>query len=233
MKPPRRSLAELINTDEPGIDLVREWAAGAATPVELLPVERAAGERALERLQITSRSPMGAIALETGGVWFDHGWIRLLGGGCERMPHDIATFNFGDDFYGNGRHRLPGHVVFGWDLLGGFFALKAPDGMQPASVCYFAPDTLRWQDLGFGFSAFVAHVCSGAMAGFYGDDRWPGHERDSAGVAGDRAFSIAPPPFAKGPPVGERSRRAVPVEELWSLYVEDLGPQLADEGHAS
>ena len=40
----------------------------AKNPVEELKVERSAGERALLALQVTSRSPMGAIALETGGL---------------------------------------------------------------------------------------------------------------------------------------------------------------------
>ena len=225
--PHRRPLSELINTDEPGIDLIREWAGNAPHPVELLPVDRAAGERALERLQITSRSPMGAMVLETGGVWIDHGWVRLLGGGCERMPHDLVTFNFGDDYFGDAPHRCRGHVVFGWDMLGGFFALAGPPD-HPPRVRYFAPDTLAWEEHDIGYSELVAHLCSPALADFYGNQRWPGWQEDAAAVPGDHAFHILPPLCAKGPPIAERSRKPVPIEELWSYHVELLGPQLAD-----
>src|SRR5947208_16506614 len=74
-----RRLDELIDKKEPGIELVRSWIRAATNPVEELRVERADGERALVALQVTSRSPMGAIALETGGLLVDHGWIRVLG----------------------------------------------------------------------------------------------------------------------------------------------------------
>jgi hypothetical protein len=62
-----RTLEQLIDTKEPGMSLVRSWIDGAKNTVEVLEVERAAGERALVALQVTSRSPMGAIALETVG----------------------------------------------------------------------------------------------------------------------------------------------------------------------
>ena len=84
-----RSLDELIDRKQPGIELVRSWIRAAKNPVEELKAERSAGERALVGLQVTSRSPMGAIALETGGLLVDHGWIRVLGGGHRRLPRPI------------------------------------------------------------------------------------------------------------------------------------------------
>jgi hypothetical protein len=59
----------------------------------VLKVDRAAGERALVGLQVTSQSPLGAIALETGGLLVDHGWIRVLGGGSPRLPRAIHEWN--------------------------------------------------------------------------------------------------------------------------------------------
>lgn len=41
------SLSELINHRQPGIDLIREWVRDVKNHVEILEVERAAGERAL------------------------------------------------------------------------------------------------------------------------------------------------------------------------------------------
>src|SRR5262245_46416472 len=66
--PPRRGIEELINLEEPGIALVRRWAAQAPHSVVFLPVNLAAGERNLLSLQVTTRSPLGAIAYGTGGI---------------------------------------------------------------------------------------------------------------------------------------------------------------------
>jgi len=57
-----RSLDELVERAEPGIDVVREGLSQATHPCELLDVDRAAGERAPVALQITDRLPMGAPA---------------------------------------------------------------------------------------------------------------------------------------------------------------------------
>ena len=75
-----KTLAELIDRDEPGIDLVREWVADADVEVELLPPSDGRDE-ALLQTQVTTRSPMGAIVYETGGVRIGGGWIRFLGSG--------------------------------------------------------------------------------------------------------------------------------------------------------
>src|SRR6185295_8742493 len=61
MKPKMRTLDELIDKKEPGIEVVREWIHKAKTHIEVLSVDRTSGENALLALQITSRSPMGAI----------------------------------------------------------------------------------------------------------------------------------------------------------------------------
>lgn len=45
----------------------------AKNPVEVLPVNGADRESALLALQVTTRSPMGAIVYETGGLLIDHG----------------------------------------------------------------------------------------------------------------------------------------------------------------
>ncbi len=74
-----RSLDELIDLQDPGWPLVQEWIAKASNPVEVLPADRARAEATLVELQVTTRSPMGAIALETGGLLVDSGWLRILG----------------------------------------------------------------------------------------------------------------------------------------------------------
>ena len=74
-----RTLEELINKEEPGWDLVQEWLQEAINSYEVLPRDAKRAETELLNAQITTRSPMGAIIYETGGILIDGGWIRLLG----------------------------------------------------------------------------------------------------------------------------------------------------------
>src|ERR1700754_4174883 len=89
-----RTLEELIDRDAPDIPLVRQWLAQSSRPIELLPPSERNGE-VLVGLQVTTRSPVGAIAYETGGILVDHGWLRILGSGHPKLPRDIAEWNAG------------------------------------------------------------------------------------------------------------------------------------------
>jgi Protein of unknown function DUF2625 len=84
---PMKPLHELINRDDPGWPLVQQWVVEATNPVEVLPPPNdATRERALLDMQATTRSPMGAITYESGGIFVDHGWLRILGSGHSRLP---------------------------------------------------------------------------------------------------------------------------------------------------
>lgn len=217
-----RTLEQLIDRTEPGIVQVRDWIAKATNAVEVLPADRAAGERALLALQVTSRSPLGAIALETGGLLIDGGWIRVLGSGHERLPRAIDGWNR----LAQPPRRLPGALLVGDDAVGGFFAWNG--GALPGErghVFYLAPDTLRWEQVADSYSAWLWQVLTMDTARFYEGARWATWRDDVRTLGGDRAFSIYPFLWAAGPSVDERSRRAVPIEELWSLHVPDVARQ--------
>jgi hypothetical protein len=221
-----RTLAELVDTNEPGWPVVAQMLANAKNRVDVLPVLPDDGARALVSLQVTTRSPMGAIAHQTGGLLIDHGWIRLLGGGHARLPRDLARWNLiGGD---SSRQRAPGALLVADDAVGGFFALNggAFNG-NPGSVFYLPPDTLRWEDLERGYSDFINFLFLGDLAKFYSAQRWRGWEHDVENLVGDRAFSFYPFLWAECPGGLEaRSRKDVPVEELWSLHAIELPKQL-------
>lgn len=42
--------------------------------------------------QATARSALGALALESSGMFIDHGWLRILGSGGSGLP-DLAAVN--------------------------------------------------------------------------------------------------------------------------------------------
>jgi hypothetical protein len=73
-----RDLDQLIDSSEPAIQLIQAWIAAAAHECEILPPSDRRGE-ILEALQVTRRSPLGALAYDTGGLLVQHGWLRVLG----------------------------------------------------------------------------------------------------------------------------------------------------------
>lgn len=212
-----RPLEDLIDDKEPGIELVKEWVGEGSRSVEFLPRSAERSEAALLALQITTRSPLGSLAYETGGLLVDNGWIRVLGGGCEQLP-GVDQWNRFDDQ--GAIHRFPGALILGWDALGGFFALNGGAlAGELRHVFYFAQDTLEWESLERGYSDWLRFLFLGDLAGFYGDQRWPGWEQEVASLPGDQGINLVPFLSAQGPPVAERNRRPVPLEEIWSLFV--------------
>jgi hypothetical protein len=223
-----RPLVELVEKKEPGIVPVREWIRAAKNHVEELPVARATGERALYALQVTSRSPMGALALETGGLLVDHGWIRVLGGGCARLPRGIHQWNGVEA--GKPSQRLPGTILVGDDVLGGFFALNGGGLPGPRGhVFYYAPDSLTWEDVAPSYSDWLVLMMNGDLEKFYEGSRWPGWRREVDSLPGDRGISVFPFLSAAGENIAKRSRRPVPLQELWILHVQEFPRQLGNK----
>lgn len=216
-----RPLTELRDVDEPAWPELQRAIEDAGDRVSVRPVDRKAGEECLYRLQVTARSPLGALALETGGLLIDHGWIRIYGGGSDHFP-DLATVNGlrGAD------HYPPGYVVVGTDVLGGQFAVNggALDGAR-GEVNYFGPDTLGWDSLGLGHGDWLQSAISG-VDDFYEPLRWADWRSEVEQVRPDEGISCYP--FlctAQGKNVGNTARRVVPWEELCRLF-EDLAQQV-------
>jgi len=225
-----RTLEELVTTSEPAWPLVQGWIGAASNGVEVLPVDRRAADTALLQLQVTIRSPMGAIVHQTGGLLVDHGWLRILGSGCARLPRSLPDWNEGKAPSQSG--EPPPFLLVADDAIGGFFAIDG-GGLTGAlgKVHYFAPDSLDWQDLELSYSDFVVFALSGDVEHFYGDSRWPAWRDEIAELPGDHALSVYPPLWAEGPSIAERSRRPVPIAELWSLQ-QDIRRQLDGAGES-
>lgn len=179
-------------------------------------------DAALLAIQVTTRSPMGAIVYETGGLLIDHGWLRILGSGHSRLPRSLASWNEGRTMFGD--ERPPGYLLVADDVLGGFFAINGGSlGPEQGSVFYFAPDTAEWENLDYSYSQFVYWCLQGNLAGFYESLRWPGWEQEISTLGGDQAISVYPFLFTKGKPIrepiAERHRGVVPIAEMFSLFV--------------
>jgi hypothetical protein len=202
-----RPLAALIDEVDPAWPMIDGWVRASRHPVEVLPIDPARQGEVLTLLQVTTRSPLGAIAYQTGGVVVD-GWLRLLGGGSPRMAGDLARWN------GLGsaplRDALPGRFIVALDVVGGVFAIRAEDG----HVGYFAPDTLAWEDLGRGYGDFIATVLQVDLDQLAAGLRWPGWRDDTRELGLDDGVHGYPPPWSVEGQSGPVSRRAVPLTEL-------------------
>jgi hypothetical protein len=222
----RRSLNELLNRDEPAWPMIQEWISEATRPVEVLPAADPDRSDALIGAQVTTRSPMGAIIYETGGLLIDHGWLRVLGSAHPRLPRSLPHWNRGRSIVAESDNPAP-FLLVADDVLGGFFAINGGTlGPSPGEVYYFAPDSLRWESLGGGYTAFLQWCLSGDVAGFYGTYRWPGWEAEVSVLTGDQGLLVIPPLWTKGPPIQERYRGPVPLAELYELHTVELPRQL-------
>jgi len=215
-----RPLADLVVRDDSAWPLVEELVRDAGIAIEIVPRDPARCEATLIALQITTRSTLGAIAYHAGAIRFDHGWVRLLGGGAAGIAGDLASWN------GLGasplRPMTPNLVIVSYDALGGVFALNVGAlAAHNRNVWYLAPDTCAWEDLGRNYSDFVRFLCAGDLDGFYEGSRWRGW-RDEVGAATfDQAIHVSPPLWTReGKNIAAASRKAVPATELFALHLE-------------
>jgi Protein of unknown function DUF2625 len=219
-----RSVEELRSGDS-AWPVVESWLAEVVNEVVVLPAEPGRGEEALYRLQVTTASPLGAVALETAGILVDRGWLRLLGAGSDELRGLAAWNGVGEPALGE---TLDDAFLVAHDAVGGFFALNGGAfGGAQGDVFYFAPDTLAWEPLDRGYGDFVYWALAGDVQEFYAGLRWPGWQRELSAARADEGFSLYPPPFSReGRALEVSHRKLVPMTELWAFH-RDVARQLA------
>jgi hypothetical protein len=189
--------------------LVKRWIDQATNDVTMLPADPAGGERALEALEVSERSVLGALVLHTGGLSIDHGWLRVLGG--------PALLEW--------RDKVKGGMIVGHDVVAGFYSVDKQDG----EVRYLAPDTLEWEGTEMGHSAWVHWTLTGEIGAFYEALRWPGWEEESSPLAPEDGLQVQPPPFTReGRLIADSTKTATPMPELWSAQLEFVRQYVGD-----
>ena len=214
-----RPLSELINQQEPGWELVSQWIREAKNKVQVLPKTATRADSTLLAAQVTTRSPMGAIIYETGGILVDNEWIRILGSGSPTMRRTLTSWN---------KDKVPGIMLVADDVLGGFYALNGgafgPETL--GKVFYFAPESLRWEATGKTYSEFILFCFSGKLNEYYHDLRWKGWEQETGALTGDQGLACYPFLFTKeGKAIAKNQRGVVPISELWT-FGQDMKHQL-------
>ena len=194
----------------------------AINAAEVLQGNRIQGEMLLHQLQITPRSLVGTIALETGGIFFDYGWLRFLGSGCERMRGSLLSWNLV-----KGQPMLQNAFIVAYDVVGGFFVMNG--GAFPGAkgdIFYMRPDSLKWQNFHGSYSQLFSWATTGNLEQFYQNMRWPDWKDDVIKLNGDQGFSLYPFLWANTEmAITERSRCVVPMIEMWYLQ-QDLAHQI-------
>lgn len=201
--------------------MVLQCLGNSETSYVVLPAEPSAARNTLHALQVTSRSPMGGLALHAGAIRVANHWITLLG--CAAWAHP-AWNDLGGPV--KGYERL-GALYIAFDALGGAFAVDGGGlGGTPGTVSYFGPRELRWISLDVGYSQFLRWATSARTAEFYATERWEGADGEVAALAPGQVIAIYPPLWAQGEPLGERHRSSIAAHEAFcaqQLVAEQLG----------
>lgn len=192
----------------------------------LLDVPTTIGEQTLLNIQVTTRSYLGAIAYNTGGLLIDYGWIKLLG-----SPHQDV---FGDLASWNGQHinqqsplqkniQLPileGVFVIAYDVSGGFFALNGGKFGPSKTVFYFAPDCLEWEDTELSYSEFIQWLANGDLQLFYEMCRFEGWQDKAGQLEPDQVLSYYPPLWSKEGSGATSEKKPISIIEAWKNVID-------------
>lgn len=202
------SLTELVDTDDPAWPEIETAVAAAPYPVVVLAADPQRADEELLRVQVTTRSWLGAVVHHSGGLVLDHGWLRVLGSGNDE--HHLASLGEIND-------NVAGGIIVAQDVLGGQFAWM-PDSSGKPTIWYLAPDTVRWENCERGYGDWLAAMIGGAMTGFYESLRWQGWVEEARACRLDEAINVFPPLWTKeGKDLNAVSRRPVPMSEAMSL----------------
>jgi Protein of unknown function DUF2625 len=211
----KKTLEELTTTNS-GWEHVQSWVDSARNQVEVLPVQADQAKATLLAIQMTTRSPMGAIIFNSGGILVDHGWIRILGSGHRKLNRTLYSWNSEKTMVPN---QGAGYFLVADDAIGGYFATNSGAlGKDVGKVYYFDPGTLKWEPLDLSYTEFLLFCFNGDLNKFYTDLRWKNWQQEVSKLDGNMVFNFLPPLWSKeGKDINKNSRNAVPVEEQYSF----------------
>ncbi|MFT3705543.1 MAG: DUF2625 family protein [Agriterribacter sp.] len=180
-----RPLDQLINETDPGWKLVKEWIGAAKNKVEILPVDTLKAKDALFKIQVTTRSPMGAVFYMTGGLLIDNGWIRILGSGSAKLTRTLPDWNNAKTLIDSA--ETSGFLLIADDAIGGFFILNGGFwGKDIGKVYYFSPDNLEFEPLDLTYTDFLLFCFNNNLDEFYKGYRWTNWKEEVSKLSGDQ-----------------------------------------------
>jgi hypothetical protein len=216
-QPKPRTIEELLYVDNHAWPEIQELIEASEKDITVLPINEEQGMQALYSVQVTPRSYLGGLALNTGGLILDNGWLRILGGGYNGLP-DLATASG----MNNTKNTLPPpYIVAAYDVMGGTFVVNGGSlPGQPGSVNYMGPDTLEWLDLEIPHSKFIAWAIDGkGLEEFYTELRWNDWEQDIKTLELNQGvYSFPPLSTVEGSDLNKVIKSFVPFHEIQTFY---------------
>lgn len=209
------SVAELVDIENHAWEEVRELLSQGTRTYRLIEAEPETAAQTLVRLQVSTKSYLGAIAYETGGIIFEHGWLTLLGAGGEGVYGSLTSWNGLAD--SPDIPALPGMLIVAYDAAGGFFGLDVGRFGKTGHIYYFAPDTLEWESTELAYSGFLGWLAEGNLDQFYDSFLWEGWEEAAMELQPGEVFGYYPPLWTEEGS-GKQSRTTpIPVLEAWQI----------------
>lgn len=223
-----QGLDELINQTDPAWPLVQKWIDSAKNKVEILEADPAAAKEALFNTQVSTYSTLGAVIYNTGGIMVDNGWIRILGSGSTRLNRSVSEWNKGKTIqeYGD----KPAYLLIADDAAGGFFAINyGAFGDDLKNIYYLAPNSLKWESLGAGYSEFIRFCFDSDLSKFYKGLRWSTWDKFISSLDGSKSYTFRPYLWAKeGTNIEKCVRKVIPTEDLYQFNImkqKELNPK--------
>ncbi|GIE32553.1 hypothetical protein Ait01nite_055980 [Actinoplanes italicus] len=193
-----------------------------------LPVLRDQARASLLQLDVAVASPLGAIALNSGGILLYDGWLRIFGGSpCPEVGlPGIGQINAFPTLLDRTWAPTRGLVV-AHDVLGGVFALNGlrPGGTRPGvpgEMIYFDPTSLHWTRMEMSHGEWLTWCVSGDLPHFYDGLLWPDWRTDVSALRADQGIAVSPSLWSEeAADAGCRmSRTVVPMAEILHRQLE-------------
>lgn len=206
---------ELVDKSDTSWQLIQNWILEAKNKVKILPSNNHLAKDALYKTQVTTRSPMGAIIYQTGGILIENGWIRILGSGSEKFKRNLPDWNFGKSFEKLGEQ--PSFLLIADDVIGGYFMINGGAlGNDLGNIYYFSPENLEFEPLEINYSEFLLFCFNNDLNQFYQNVRWDNWQEDVGKISNDKVFSFYPFLWTEeGKDINKISKKEVPIEEQY------------------
>lgn len=168
----------------------------------------------LARMGINGESTLGQVVSHTKEIYVNR-YLRLCGSSnIEKINALVKKYYPGDK------------LIVATDVWGGIFAISNGDFEgHPASMWYYAPDLLAWEDMGINYTKFVNWVADLQVERYY--DSWLWYECEKylapkmsglvGGVNSDQAVLMYPFMWSKGFDVVTATKKTVPFAEVLAL----------------
>ena len=172
----------------------------------ILAVDEEKARAGLRQLEVAPSSPLGAIALNCGGILLYDGWLRIFGGS---PGHEVGLPSIGQV------NAFPARLDRAWtptqglivahDVLGGVFFLNGlrpgPDRPGvPGEMIYFDPRTLGWKRLRMSHGEWLSWCVSGDLPNFYDRLLWPRWREEVRTLRADQGIAVDPPLWSSPEP---------------------------------